>query len=493
VRFVSDSDTEVLLQAFIRWGEAAFDRFNGMWAFAIWDAKERVLTLSRDRFGIKPLYYALHAEVLYFASEIKFIRAMLPATTLDPVAAARYVRSAHRNVDERTFWNEVRELEPGCCATFRDGRLDVRRWWTYEPAPERWTEADALARFGELFEDSLKLRMRSDVEVGTLLSGGLDSTTIVCALDRLGLISGGTFKSFSAVFEEEAFSERRYLDLTLARVPVVPYLVFPKAEELTGYLPELLYHNEEPVRSLSVYSQYLIYKTVRGDSNVKVVLNGQGADELFGGYLADYWVLMGALLKDGRVGQALAEAKLLRERRGIDWKTTLVAAAKNTVKALGHRDWFTDAGFEQVRRSALRGYLAYDDRNSAAWGIEARVPFLDYRMVEFAFSLDRAFKISEFENKCIERAYARGLVPDEIVDRTDKMGFVSPQEVWQRGVLKPELDRVLPRYADTRTASLVDDPRIAEGIRRYLAGDDAEWGLAWRVYCLERWMEEMGA
>jgi len=386
--------------------------------------------------------------------------------------------------------SQVRELAPGHCLTFTADGERLRRYWTFQPHPiERGAAAEALEEFASLFEDSLKLRMRADVEVGTLLSGGLDSSLIVCALHDLGLIGDHGFKTFSADFDEVRFSERRYMDLVTERVPVEPHIVHPTWEDLAdGGLDRLIDTIEEPFRSLSIHSQNRIYRTVKQETGVTVLLNGQGGDELFGGYTRHYWQHIAANLKRGRLPAAIREARLFSRERSVAAGALLGGVWRKYKEALRTPDYFNTATFTEITRSALREYLRYDDRNAMAYSLEARVPFLDYRLVEFAFTLDDRYKIDGLENKVIERRYARGVVPDPIVDRTDKMGFVSPQEVWQRTVMRAEMEAAHAELVGSELlGALAGRSGYVDRYRAYLDGSSNDWAFAWRMYCLSRW------
>ncbi len=488
--FHTDSDTEVVLHAIIEWGNEAYGRFNGMWSTALWDSRERTLQLCRDRFGIKPLYLSRADGAVWFASELRFLLALAPiAATPDAVAIDDYLRRSWLSHSERTMVSGIEELPPGHSLTITADGERMHRYWTFEPHPVRRSAEEALDEFAAIFEDSLRLRMRADVEVGTLLSGGLDSSLIVGGLHRLGLIGEHGFKAFSADFDDVRFSERRFADLVAGRVGAEQHIIKPSWDELAGGgLDALIDTIEEPFRSLSVHSQNRIYRAVRAETGVTVLLNGQGADELFGGYTRHYWQHIAALLRKGRVPSAIREARVFSAERDVASKALLSGVWRKYKEALRTPDYFNRVTFGEVTHSALREYLRYDDRNSMAYSLEARVPFLDYRLVEFAFTLDDRFKIDDRENKLIERRYARGIVPDEVVDRTDKMGFVSPQEVWQRTVMRADLEAALPGMeASPVLGALAGRDGYLDRYRSYLAGTSNDWAFAWRMYCLSRW------
>lgn len=489
--FHTHGDTEVVLQAWIRWGHAAFNRFNGMWAIAIWDQLDRRLVLCRDRFGVKPLYITRQHGALYFASEMKVLLAW-PELSFSPSQSAinDYLDSCMLNHGVGTFWDGIEELPPSSWLEIDGtGKESSGIYWRFEPCEVIYKPGEAEEKFALLFEDSIRLRMRSDVEVGTLLSGGVDSNTIVAGLNKLGLITSGKFKSFSAIFDEEQFSEEKYIRATLSKIPLAPYMVYPDPGKLQHDLYKLLYHIEEPFRSLSVYSQYKIYGRIQDDTNVKVVLNGQGADEMFGGYTGHYYYLFAQLVNRRQYIRALDEIRKFSQGRSVSYFKIAKQFARIWLHAQG-KNCFSEMLFSEANGSPLREYLKYDDRTSMSASVEARTPFLDYRLVEFAFSLPSEFKINNFENKKIERSYARQLVPAEIVNRQDKMGFVSPQEIWQKRELSNWFDQTFERIKQHST--YFSGEHAASLYQQYRNGKYDRWDHIWRYFCLMHWMDQNG-
>ncbi len=490
VLFDSQTDSEVVFKAIIKWGNHAFNKFNGMWALAFFDKCKNELILSRDRFGIKPLYYAVKDGVLYFASEQKFILKFAPIRFhIDKESAKAYLKNCHINHDANTLWEEIKEILPAHFAIFKDGRITFGKYWNFCPSLRQWNDKDAIEYFGMIFEDSLKLRMRSDVEVGTLLSGGLDSTLIVCTLGKLGFIDKNKFNSFSAVFDDERFSEKKYIEDTLKLYKnIVPHFVYPRAEQVLHYLPKLLFYIEDPFRSLSVFSQFLLYERIKSVSRVKVVLNGQGADELFAGYSQDYITLFVELLARGKIGTFLREKKLHKKFRGnigLSGMRFIILF----LKALFSRQYFLKTKFSELQHFSLREYLKYDDRTSMAFSIEARTPFLDYRLVEFAFSLDYYFKIRDFENKWIERTYAGAIIPPSVRTRKDKMGFISPQEIWQKNELSLAIDICFKNIKDGIFDEYVKGLSAWRLYQKYKSGVYHNWAYVWRLFCFCWWKQ----
>jgi asparagine synthase (glutamine-hydrolysing) len=518
VHFRSQTDTEVALQAFIRWGEGCFSQFNGMWAMALYDSETRQLVLSRDRFGVKPLYYHLGEDGFLFASEVRFFRSLLKLN-VDQRIAAEYVASCHLDHRPETLYREIRQLLPAHYAIYdcRGQELTLRRYWSLAHV-QREDDGDysaAVDRFNELFTSAVDLRMRSDVPVGCLLSGGLDSTSIVCNLGHRGRFGEGGFHFFSAVFREEAFSEKRYIDETQNVCPgLIPHFVTPDPGRLRDDLAGLMAVQEFPFRSLAVYSQNLLYRNVRETSPVVVLLNGQGGDELFGGYTGHYYSLILSALLHGRPGEALREGGwFVRNREGsaaalflnllkqaiihlLNTGLHLPRPGANPLFTKGYRlkapIFFHDDPFENELRanlcfSALPEYLRYEDRNSMAFALEARLPFLDYRLVEWAFSLPNDFKIHDGVNKRVVRDAVRPYATASVVSRQDKMGFVSPQELWQRTVLSGLMTEVI---RDARDMPFLDRKKLLRGFEGYLAGRDGDWAFWWRVFCYLYWLDE---
>ena len=489
--FQTRGDAEVALQAWIRWGKKAFSRFNGMWAIAIWNQRERKLLLTRDRFGVKPLYLTRQRGAIYFASEMKTLLAW-PSLSFEPDTNSihNYLQSCTLNHDSSTFWKGIEEIAPSSWMEIdSEGRETVGRYWSYEPQEVNYRKGEVVEKFRDLFEDSLRLRMRSDVEVGALLSGGLDSNTIIGGLQRLGLIRKDTFKTFSAVFDEEIFSEEKYIMETLNSLSLNSFLVKPDPNQIKTDFARLLHHIEEPFRSLSVYSQYKIYDQINKHTKVKVVLNGQGADEIFGGYSVHYFYLFAELISRCKYFSAANEMKRFSIGRNFSFGAIISEIVSVLLKNNGSQS-FSQKLFSEVTGSPLREYLKYDDRNSMSASIEARTPFLDYRMVEFGFSIPSEFKISNFENKKIIRQYARGLVPDVIIDRKDKMGFISPQEIWQKRELLDWFDETFQSAKNHRT--YFQGNNVYSLYQKYKGGQYPRWDYIWRHFCLIHWLGQHG-
>jgi len=480
-RFKSSSDTEVVIKAFHFWGEECFNRFNGMWALSIYDFKKNSLILSRDRFGQKPLFYSFENNILAFASENKFIRKLnIVENSIDKNSIKTFIETSVQDQDEATAYTHIKNLLPGHSLSVSATGLQVKKYWKFQPTYSKDLSSDAKDLFKCNFEDALKLRMRSDVPVGSLLSGGLDSTVIASALGHLDLLNE-SFEVFSAVFEEERFSEQKYIEETTKDLGLKSHYIFPKPDDVIDYLPKLLHHMEMPFRSVAVISQHLIYKFIKENSGIKVVLNGQGADEAFGGYTTDLYNLIIADLGRGGLSNAIASSKLLRGSRKISTRQLLGSVLKRCSLGMFSRSYYNKKSFSHISFSALKEYLKYDDRNSMTYGIEARAPFMDYKLMEFAFSISH----QEKNNKSLIREYAKGKAPDLVLNRKDKMGFVSPQEVWQAQQLKPYISETYKKLS--KGDNILDMDKENKILKNYFSTSQ-EWQRVWRVFCYGYWL-----
>jgi asparagine synthase (glutamine-hydrolysing) len=509
--FESQTDTEVVLNAFVEWGPECFSRFNGMWALAIYDVETGALVLSRDRFGVKPLLYALTPDALLFASEPRFFRELLPLH-INERAAAEFLVETRIDHRPETLHEEVFQLPPAHYGVYdaAQNRLDLTQFWSLPSPGSRDVSMDeAVNEFSSLFDSAVDLRMRSDVPTGGLLSGGLDSSAVVRNLDHRGKLGNHDFQTFSAVYEEEAYSERRYVEQVVADSErVVPTYVCIGAEETRNRLGEVIRAQDAPFRSLAVYCQHMLYERIRAESPVVVLLNGQGSDECFGGYTAHYYALLASHAMHGRLGSlardwrwlvrnrdtgglATAEStayrvwRVLRNRGSVRTrkvKHPLLSRAFSAQEPVYSRDPFDDLLRFNLLFSALPEYLRYEDRTSMASSLETRLPFLDYRLVEWAFTLPHDLKLVREETKRVVRHATAPYVPAAITARTDKMGFTSPQEVWQRDVLEPWIRDGVERLE----LGFVDRDALSAEYAR--SGSDAPF-FWFRMACFGLWQE----
>jgi asparagine synthase (glutamine-hydrolysing) len=507
--FLTEGDAEVLLHAWDQWGEGALERFEGMFAFAIWDDRRRRLTLAVDRFAEKPLYYHQRDDRLLFASSISALREADAGIGLpDERAIEEFVALGTIPTLPSTFFGDVSRLPPATVARWELGQVSTRRYWTPKRVPLPEDPRAVAARLRELLFDSIRLRLRSDVPVGTSLSGGVDSSAIVSACARLA--SGRLRHAFTATFPGFARDEWSAAREVAERAGVAQHhAVAPRVEELLDDLQALVGDQEEPFISTSIYAQWRVMRAAR-EARVTVLLDGQGADELFGGYLGTgSWALRAAgprvaltalaknpaIAKDlaiaytaGRAPRALARHHRLR--RASPYVTDAVARAAADGEH-AHEDSSADGSplrrelLSQAFRTSLPNLCRYADRDSMAHSVEVRMPFLDSRIAELAFSLPTSLVFSNGVTKRVLRDSLRGLVPDRILDRREKVGYETPEEIWfntplaRRRLAEIVLDR------DARSSGRYN----ATALERDLAS--GSWGDVnglWRAVNVELWL-----
>jgi asparagine synthase (glutamine-hydrolysing) len=503
--FVTEGDAEVLLHAWQEWGEGALNRVNGMFAFAIWDAAARTLTAAVDPFGEKPLLYARDGARLLLASDVRALLAAHPALAVpDERALAPYLALGAMPYGGDTFFAGVRRLPGAHLLRFRDGRVETARYWTPQRV-ETPAQMDAAAQaLRELLLDSIRLRLRADVPVGTSLSGGVDSSGVVGLSAQLA--GDHRRHAFTATFPGFERDEWAYAALTAQAAGVVEHhAVAPTAADLLGDLDALVRDQEEPAASASVYAQWRVARAAR-EAGVTVMLDGQGADELFAGYPALIgWALRAqgpAAVAQGlrgpdrdRVIRALGAERLpeplaRRHRRGLatPYATADVAragAAATRPPDLGGTDPLRRELLRQAFATRLPELLRYADRDSMAHAREVRLPFLDRRVAEFALSVDPKLLYAGGETKAVLREALRGVVPAPVLERREKVGFEPPQDRW---LADPTLfayarERLLDPAA--RTRDLVDRGALQADAAAGRWRDPA--GL-WRALNLELWL-----
>jgi asparagine synthase (glutamine-hydrolysing) len=474
-RFKSHTDTEVIVHGYEEWQTDCVKRFNGMWAFALIDLDENKIFCSRDRIGVKPFYYTYDGDQFCFASEIKaFLEMNDFAAKPNEQILADYLFFGLLDHTEETFLKNIYQLKPGTHLMIEGNQLKIKEYWDIEPGELHLSEDDYTEQFYELFKDSIRLRLRTDVPIGTCLSGGLDSSAIVCLTNQLMLedqiadrsVIGDKQKTFSSCFEDHAYDERQFIELVIGQTGAERNYFFPSGQNLVEVLPKLLWHQDEPFGSTGIYAQWELMKLAK-ERRITVLLDGQGGDELLGGYLPSFYYLFRGLLKD------FSLRHLLREMRGFQkyhaatlfgtlsrWITSgawnvvnkRIEWANETFQKRFHRSFSRPPKFENdlnnylyqsFRFLTLPRFLHYEDRNSMAFSNEARLPFLDFRLVEYIFALPPDQKIREGVTKFILRKAMKGVLPEGVRERYDKMGFVTPDDLWFRTVLKDRILKVL--------------------------------------------------
>ena len=505
--FHSKSDSEVILHAYEEWNTGCLERFNGMWAFAIWDERQQRLFCARDRTGIKPFYYTRAGSSFLFASEIKALLAHPDAGRRpDDRTLGTFLAWGVLDHSSRTMFGGISQLEPAhAMIVTAAGPEQPFRYWDLKVNPEiRSGISDDAAASGllNILRDATRIHLRSDVAVGTCLSGGIDSSTLTVLINNLirdeaPASVGARQKTFSAVFSDKRFDESRYIDEIVTATGVDAHRVEPTPGQLWDDIDRLVYMQDEPFGSLAIYAQYCVMRLAK--EHVKVVLDGQGADELLAGYLAYQGSYTGMLLRSFRWGTAINEiAGSLRHhqiffrsaiRQLLERKkrrNLLKCSAEKIPRYNGNLD---SVLYRELTCTNLPALLHYEDRNSMAFSIESRVPFLDYRFVEYVASLPLNQKIRAGVTKTVLRKAIKGIVPESIRCRMDKMGFVTPEEVWMREDLRPFVLEVLSSDA-FRGRPYWDAEAVIQNYLAFLDGKSAYSPEIWRIVCAELWLRK---
>jgi asparagine synthase (glutamine-hydrolysing) len=464
--FQSANDTEVILASFDYYREECLLHFDGMFAFAIWDEKEQKLFAARDRFGEKPFYYFCEQQRFLFASEMKALWASGVSKSIENRMLLNYLSLGivqHASDKSQTFFKNINALPPAHFLIFQNGRLSVSSYWSIDKQSTKdITEADAIEQLRELLEVSVSRRLRSDVPIGVSLSGGLDSAAILQNIIRSGTVMPATFSAIFPGFEKD---ESSYIKAAAKYFSVDNVSVKPDAYGLVADFEKLMYHQEEPFSSASVFAQYKVYETA-SKQGVKVLLDGQGADEIFAGYNRYIHWYIQELITRNKFLQVYRSLKELRMNGNtFHWGIKNIMAAylpshvslalekksyrqlihqpdltRNFVSCVEGREWeglhkpvvtkLNDILCFDVMEMGLEELLRYADRNSMAHGIEVRLPFLNHELVSFAFTLSSSFKIKNGFTKYVLRKMMEHKIPDTIVWRKEKIGFEPPQKKW---------------------------------------------------------------
>jgi len=473
-KFNTNTDTEVVINSYKEWGKECVNRFNGMWAFAIWDSGEKKLFCSRDRFGIKPFYYNYKNGTLIFGSEIKSIlesRIVKPEPDNDTIHD--YLVEGKLCHNENTFFKDIKRLLPGTNLTItQDGDLQFEKYWFYSENKNHGNSSQE-SEFYQLMKDSVRLRLRSDVKNGMTLSGGLDSSYIALICNELDQ----HINAYSAVFPGYKHNEGEYINIVAEAFRINSTLIYPESGNFIDTLKKMIWHMDYPSLSRPAFSYYEIMKEI-GKGECKVILEGQGADELLAGYVHKYTHLYisdiirdkdlsvaGKFIKvsktvfkllktDGIKPFAVSLGKIFpslhsyyKKIIGID--NILINNSRNQGKGNPrytdrriYKSELVEKLYRDHSRDNLPYLLKYCDALSMASSIESRLPFMDYRIVNFIFSLDYSDIMNEGISKDILRKSVEGKLPDRIMQRK-KVGFSTPVGEWFRSNTESIVNSVL--------------------------------------------------
>jgi asparagine synthase (glutamine-hydrolysing) len=511
--FRTESDTEVILAAWQIWGEDMLLRFNGMWALAIFDTQSKDLFLARDRFGIKPLLYAMTSQRLIFASEQRaLVRSGLIATSVDTEVARRLLLDAFGvEGSERTLCREIRRLQGGHFMWLRNGRLDIRRWWytvDHLPALPK-TDAERVERFSELFRAAVALRMRSDVPIGTCLSGGFDSSAVICTMaahEKAGMgprDSTAWRHAFVATFPGAMNDERPQAEEAAAYAGVSPTFLEIGKDEALPDLDRILEDTDDVYIGLPS-SAWLIYRELRRQ-NVPVSLDGHGADEAMGAYLHEGQstrfrlrnVLAGLASRApiARRGEDLLRTLMIKRqghyflRGGLSGTPSPFALVGDDDRLPGNWGALNRRLYRMFHGTVLPTILRNFDRVSMAHGIEVRMPFMDWRLVTYTMALPDELKFSNGYTKMIARRAMANAMPESIRMGRRKVGFNSPMPEWLNGPLSgwviALLDRQVPAFKE-----IVEEAALRDTVLRLNGASAWDWESVGRIwpYLNMKWM-----
>lgn len=533
--FANDTDTEVIIEAYRRWGVDCLERFNGMWAFVMFDRSQQELFISRDRFAVKPLYILDRKDLFMFASEPKAIIAAEPEENIpDLVQVYRFLKSGiPEDIDERSWYENIKQFPAAFYGIYslKTNSLQVNPYWQpdVEQFKKKWIDGrDPIATFKELFDDAVKIRLRADVEVGTCLSGGLDSSAIVgCCKKRHGV----TMRTFSSCYEDKSCDEKDFIDSVNRFTGAKPVPIFPD-EKLVPFVKafqEINKNHDGPAGGASLYSQYRVFERV--GQQVKVVLDGQGADELFCGYGG---ALKLALRRQAKTASRASMVKILQNV--ISENSFLDISQLSTelgIRVLGidfYTDWVRRVKKEKAERNAQwRGRLPFtksfsaliqdqptlsvgrqsddeitqwclnsllitfiphlchnEDGNSMNFSVEVRMPFLDYRIVEFALALDSSYKVKGIWQKWIVRKALREYLPVKVRRRRSKMGYPAPFFRWlKESEEKDEFREIIFSFAERNMVPL---ETIEARYTAHMSGKANTELILFRYLVLELWL-----
>lgn len=525
--FQSHSDTETILNAYREWGVRCLSRFNGMFAFVLIDQRKEKVLAARDRFGVKPLYYWTSPDgILAFASEIKQFTT-LPGwdAQLNKQRAYDFLNWGVFDHTNETLFHGVEQLRGGEYFEFPlhsdgDDALYPHRWYALTPTPFEGSEKKAADGFRSLLEDAVRLRLRADVDVGSCLSGGLDSSSIVCLANEMlhEKGAGARQKTFSACSTDPKFDERHFIDIVVDKIGVDAHYTYPALDTLFDQLDDIIWHQDEPFSSTSIFAQWEVFK-LASNNNVKVMLDGQGADEQLAGYHGFFGNHFYDLFRTLQWKTLFNEMRLAKKMHPTLQPLPLLAnklapdAIRQPIrkwagKSSTNPDWInipllnstdsdpflhtkahtlTAQSRQQILHSNLPMLLHYEDRDSMAHSIESRTPFLDYRLVEFSLGLPGEYKLARGWTKRVMRDGMLHCLPEEIRLRTDKMAFITPEEEWIRHKA-PDKFRQALKEAIAHSQGILT-PAAMTHLEEMISGKRKFSFVPWRMICFGKWMK----
>ena len=475
--FSSETDTEVIINAYLEWGNDCVTRFNGMFAITLWDIEKQILFCARDRMGVKPFYYHFDGKQFVWASELKqFVKSGVIEPKVNYANIHNYLMMSRLNVDKNTFFEGIVELAPAHTLVISKKGIEIKRYWDIDETKKQYglSDADYAKGFEEIFADSVRLRLRSDVPLGIALSGGLDSSSIACIAGRF---IQNPIKTFSVYYEDDKkFDEREYIHEVLKVGNFDPVYFTANQNVSFEELTRFFYYQDEPCMSASPFSAYKNNENIR-KAGIIVALNGQGGDELLAGYHTYFKYYYLDLLKNLKLHKLYTEFNLYQKEfkmsnadilklfskiglrvflsdkflKQYEYKeiannrfySNQLTTHKQPVELIQkYKEELSNNLYQTLVNTSIPHLLHWEDRNSMAHSIESRVPFLDYRLAEWVFSIPTEQKLKGAETKYVLRNAMKNILPEKVRTRMDKVGFATPTDLWTSKILKNEINEV---------------------------------------------------
>lgn len=504
--FISESDTEVVIHAYIEWGYECVNKFNGMWAFCLYDKEKQICFASRDRFGVKPFYYHQSSKFFVFASEQKaFIKSGLLQAKINPKALHNYITNGLLENETNNFFEGITELWPGnnLIYNLHNHSISIQPYYHLKShlnlSNDYLSDNQLIDKIKQSLEYAVKIRLRSDVEVGTCLSGGIDSSALAVTMSE---ISGKPIHCFTSVFKGQSMNEERFADSVANKIHAKYFKTEPNLDGFVSEADDLIYSQDVPIWSTSTYAQYKVM-ALAAEKGIKVVLDGQGADELFGGYHHHFTAKWNNLLKGGKYATAIKEISSAGKTISASWLFYLKETIKkhyhhrqHAYSEFIHSDFLKSGEIENpsltfydlnevliddIYRTRLKSFLKCEDRCGMWHSVESRTPFSDdVELINLMFSFNGNRKIQNGVSKYLLREAVKDKLPVEIYTRYDKKGFETPMQLWMKQ-LKPMM------VSEIKSAGL--DFIKEKNIEKFNTNKTFDYQLLFKLFVLSRWLK----
>jgi asparagine synthase (glutamine-hydrolysing) len=506
--FNSESDTEVILAAFDYYGFDCVKKFNGMWAFALYDSVRKIIFCSRDRFGVKPFYYVELQDKFVFGSEIKQLLCYQAKRTVNLPILIDYLVAGIEDHKNETFFNDVNKLEQSHSLVYslNDHTFSVFKYYdiSIDAGISQLDEEESVNLYKDIFYDSVKLRLRSDVKVGTCLSGGLDSSSVASVASSFYNNNSESFTAITAKSTDPSFDETSFAEIIARRSGLDWHITEPSSFDFRNNIDKIITIQEEPFGSPSIFMQYKVFEKARALGCV-VMLDGQGGDETLLGYERYYPAYLLSLGKRDRFKSFFSSSKnsrlsyrelflyyfyfvypsvrmeFLRRKFTFIYKDYFNLINKDIIResSKNYNDLAMLQRFELLKMQ-LPHLLKYEDRNSMHHSVESRLPFIDYRLVETALSINSRYKIKDGWTKYLLRKAIDGIVPEEIAWRKNKIGFNAPEKIW----LSDINELMLKQIAQSEVLGIISKK---DNILKNFGKMDVR--TQWRLFNVAKWEE----